>query len=38
MRLAVVREPEEPSESPPLEVLDGFDELEESSISAKTPG
>lgn len=38
IRFAVVRDPEEPSESLPLEELDEPEELEDSSISASTPG
>jgi len=38
MRPAVVFDPDDASESPSLEVLDVSDELEEPSMSAKTPG
>ena len=38
MRLAVVFDPDDVSESPSLEVLDVSDEEEEPSMSARTPG
>lgn len=38
MRLAVVFDPEEPSVSLPLDELEVSEELEDPSISARTPG